>query len=95
LLATGTYPTAHYVADKFSVKGDGRYTAAGKLTLRDVTREVPVEFTCESGVNGTWLKGSATLERLDFGVGQGEWQDTTMVANEVAVRFEIKLEPPT
>lgn len=95
LFATSTYPTAHYVADRFSDQGDGNYLAAGKLTLRETTREIPIEFTYETGASGAWIKGGATLNRLDFGVGQGEWQATTMVANEVEVRFSIKVEPPT
>ncbi|HEX7012660.1 MAG TPA: YceI family protein [Steroidobacteraceae bacterium] len=85
------WPTAHYVADSFTAKGGGKFTARGKLTLRDVTRVVPIEFTFERANGGAWLKGSATLNRLDFGVGQGEWKDTESVGNEVAVRFSLRL----
>jgi polyisoprenoid-binding protein YceI len=92
LFAASTFPTAHYVANTFSDEGNGRYRAAGKLTLRDVTREIPLEFTYEKNESGAWIKGGATLERLDFGVGQGDWQGTTMVANEVEVRFAIKVD---
>jgi polyisoprenoid-binding protein YceI len=91
LFATSTFPTAHYVADRFVKRGSGKYLAQGKLTLRDVTREVPVEFIYEDGASGAWIKGGTTLERLDFGVGQGEWQGTKMVANEVDIRFAIKI----
>jgi polyisoprenoid-binding protein YceI len=58
----------------------------GKLTLRNVTREVPITFE----VDGKSLKGSAQLKRLDFGVGQGDWQDTEWVANEVEVGFVLQ-----
>lgn len=85
------WPTGHYVADKFTAKGGGKFTATGKLTLRDVTREVPIEFTFENQNGSAWLKGTAALERLDFGVGQGEWKDTTTVANEVKIRFALLL----
>ena len=40
-----------------------------------------------------WLKGSAQLKRLDFGVGQGEWQDTEQVGNEVKINFVLLLKP--
>lgn len=85
------WPQGHYVADKFSDKGAGKFSATGKLTLRDVTREVPIEFTFENKNGSAWLKGSATLKRLDFGIGQGEWKDTETVADEVAIRFALLL----
>ena len=91
LFAVKQWPTGHYVADKFTDKGAGSFTATGKLTLRDVTKDVPIEFTFADGKEGAWLKGSASLKRLDFGVGQGEWKDVSSVANEVKVRFALLL----
>lgn len=91
LFAVKRWPQARYVAERFTARGGGKYSGTGSLTLRDVTREVPIEFTFEPGEQGAWLKGSATLKRLDFGVGQGEWRDTATVANEVKVRFALLL----
>jgi len=85
------WPTGHYVADKFTAKGGGKFTATGKLTLRNVTRDVPIEFTFENNNGSAWLKGAAALKRLDFGIGQGEWKDTETVANEVQIRFALLL----
>ena len=39
------------------------------------------------------MKGSASLKRLDFGLGQGEWASTEWVGDTVDVRFELKLSP--
>ena len=86
------YPGAHYVADRFTAKGS-TYTGTGKLTIRNVTREVPIEFTFEKKNGSAWLKGSAQLKRLDFGVGQGDWKDTEQVANAVKVNFVLLLKP--
>lgn len=91
LFAVERWPTSRYVAERFRARGGERYSASGKLTLRDVTREVPLEFTFEKTEGGAWLKGSARLNRLDFGVGQGEWRDTATVANEVEIRFALLL----
>jgi len=91
LFAVKQWPTAHYVAEKFTDKGGGKFSATGKLTLRNVTKDVPIEFTFEEGKDGARLKGSASLKRLDFGVGQGDWKDTSSVANEVKVRFALLL----
>jgi polyisoprenoid-binding protein YceI len=90
LFATEKFPNAHYVAEQF-VDKDGKYSANGKLTIRDVTRDVPIEFTYQTDAVGAWLKGSAKLKRLDFGVGQGEWKDTQWVGNDVRVEFSLRL----
>jgi polyisoprenoid-binding protein YceI len=93
LFAVQQWPSARFVAGRFSDAGGGKYTASGKLTLRNVTRDVPLRFTFEKNDTGAWLRGEARLQRLDFGVGQGEWRDTDAVANEVAVRFALLLQP--
>lgn len=85
------FPTSTYVADKFTSKGGNKYSATGKLTLRNVTRDVPIEFTFASKDGGAWLRGTAAIKRLDFGVGQGEWKDTSTVGNDVQVRFALRL----
>ena len=85
------FPTATYVADKFTDKGSGKYVGNGKLTLRNQTRPVPIEFTFKTSPTGGTLQGSAALKRNDFGVGQGEWKDTSTVADEVKVRFTLLL----
>lgn len=92
LFAVQQWPQAHYVAEHFSTAGKGKYTANGKLTMRGITREVPVQFTFEKNDAGARLQGAASLRRLDFGVGQGEWRDTSAVANEVQVRFSLLLQ---
>jgi polyisoprenoid-binding protein YceI len=89
------WPSSRYVAETFAAaEGSGKFTAIGTLTLRNVTRKVPIEFSFEGGNDGAWLKGVATIKRLDFGVGQGEWQDTSSVANEVVVHFNLLLKKP-
>jgi len=85
------FPSAQYVADKFTDKGGNKYSATGKLTLRNVTKDVPIDFTFETKDGSAWLKGAAKIKRLDFGVGQGEWKDTSTVGNDVQVRFALRL----
>jgi polyisoprenoid-binding protein YceI len=60
--------------------------------LRDVTREirVPFEFAATAGATAR-LKGSTRVRRLDFGVGQGDWQGTEWIADEVRVEFDLSL----
>ncbi|HEY7638464.1 MAG TPA: YceI family protein [Steroidobacteraceae bacterium] len=90
--AVKQFPTAHYVTERFTAKGGNKFTATGKLTLRNVTRDVPLEFTFEQKSGSAWLKGLAQLKRLEFGLGaQGDWKDTESVGNEVKVGFVLLL----
>jgi len=92
LLCGHSVPSARYVADKFTEKGGGKFAGIGQLTIRDVTREIPIDFTYQADASGAWLKGQAKLKRLDFGVGRGEWKDTQWVSNDVRVEFTLRLQ---
>ena len=85
------FPAAHYVARTFS-KTAGGYTAVGALTLRGVTKDVPIAFKFSpTAGGGATLTGTAELKRLDFGVGQGDWKSTEWVADVVKVSFTLNL----
>jgi polyisoprenoid-binding protein YceI len=85
------WPRARYVTQSISAKNALNFVGNGKLTLRDATRDVPIAFTFQMNGNQALLKGTASLKRLDFGVGQGEWKDTSSVSNDVAVQFTLTL----
>jgi len=88
----GKWPEARFNAERIVRSGEG-YAASGTLTLRGVTRPVVLKFrwTPAVGSGSARLVGSAALERLAFGVGQGEWQDTAYVGNPVTVEVDIQL----
>src|SRR5258708_3693829 len=88
------YPTAHYVTRSFTKTAAG-YTAVGALTLRGVTKDVPIEFQFSLAGAGAKLEGSAKLKRLDFGAGQGDWKSTEWVADAVKISFSLVLKPKT
>jgi polyisoprenoid-binding protein YceI len=85
-------PTAHYVTKSITKTASG-YSAVGALTLRGVTKDVPIDFQFTQTGSGAKLEGSAKLKRLDFGVGQGEWKSTEMVNDAVKVSFSLVLKP--
>lgn len=86
------FPEAHYVTRSFT-KTAGGYAAVGALTLRGVTKEVPIEFRFTPTPGGAKLEGSARLNRLDFGVGQGDWKSTQSIADAVKINFSLVLTP--
>jgi polyisoprenoid-binding protein YceI len=90
--AVAQHPQARYHAARFERAGNG-WRAMGQLTIRGVTKAVPVTFTLAPAGSPTVMKGSASLKRRDFGLGQGEWASTEWVGDTVDVRFELRLTP--
>jgi polyisoprenoid-binding protein YceI len=86
------FPQAHFVATKFRALGGNRYAADGELTLRGVARPVTLTFTWTPGAKPV-LSGQATVKRLDFGVGGGDWTDTSTLPNDVAVSTKVVFAP--
>ena len=87
------WPMSVFQASAFEHLGENRYRALGELKIRDVRNALmlPFEFTIEEDGKRARLEGSVDLNRLDYGVGQGEWQDTTWVADKVTAIFALKL----
>ncbi len=89
------FPRATYVASQFVAKG-AAFEGKGKLTLRGIALDVPVTFTFaipDAGKPVAQLKGTATVKRLLFGVGQGEWKSTEWISDDVQVQFSLALRP--
>ncbi|HEY9540522.1 MAG TPA: YceI family protein [Luteimonas sp.] len=86
------FAQAHYSATNFRSLGDDRYAADGTLELRGVSKPVTLTFTWTPGAAPV-LAGKATVKRLDFGVGGGDWADTDAIPNEVAVSTRVVLKP--
>jgi polyisoprenoid-binding protein YceI len=85
------FPQAAFVSRSVSAAGPGRFDVAGTLTIKGRTRELVVPVTLvRDGARGT-ATGSFTLKRLDFRIGDGDWNDPALVADEVTVRFRLAL----
>lgn len=91
--ATARFPSAHYRASQFRQLGEGRFVAEGTLSLRGVDKAVPLEFTWKSGADGAVLEGTATVNRIDFGVGGGDWADASTISHKISVKTTLHLSP--
>lgn len=86
------FATARYTANGFKPLGDNRYLADGTLELRGVSRPVQLTITWTPGAQ-PMLAGRATVRRLDFGVGAGDWSDVSIIPNDVAVSTRVTFRP--
>lgn len=101
LFDVATWPRARFEAEGFKRNGASGYEAAGRLTMRDVTKDVVLPFTLEiapdpdqPGQLRAVAKGELKVQRLDYGVGQGLWTDTSVVGNEVVIFIDIRATRP-
>lgn len=81
---------ARFGASKFRALGGNRYAADGQLSLRGVGKPVTLSFTWTAGAKPV-LVGDASLKRSAFGVGAGDWADTSELADGVKVHTRLVL----
>lgn len=86
----GAGPAATYRASRFVAAGGERYRATGTLTMNGRTRPVPLDFTLGIAGDIATASGTATLDRLAFGIGGGEWASTDQIAGDVAIDFTFR-----
>lgn len=86
-----SYPEAIFETVKFEAADEGRYIAIANLSIRDVTMPVMMPFTLEMKKKGSeaHVKGMLSLNRLSFGLGQGQWETSDTVGYDVQVAINL------
>ena len=88
---TAKFPQATFQSTGVKALGAGKFEVAGTLSIKGRAQAIAVPVTVvQSGALST-ATGSFTIKRLTFRIGEGEWADTSMVANDVTVRFRLVL----
>lgn len=83
------FPKAEFISSSVKALGAGQFEAAGKMTIKGKTMEVRAPFILREDKGVLNIDGVFTLKRLDFGIGSGLWSDTSVVADEVQIRFHF------
>jgi polyisoprenoid-binding protein YceI len=83
------FPKASFVSSAIRPAGAGKLNVSGKLTIKGRTQDVsfPVSVKVEGGKQV--FDGQLPIHRLAFNIGEGEWKDTSMVADEVVIKFHV------
>ena len=83
------FPKASFVSSAIRPAGAGKLNVSGKLTIKGRTQDVsfPLSVKTESGKQV--FEGQLPIHRLAFNIGEGEWKDTSMVADEVVIKFHV------
>jgi polyisoprenoid-binding protein YceI len=85
------HPRATFESTSVKAAGPGRFDVAGKLAIKGTARDIVVPVTLAQAGGATNATGGFVIKRQDFKIGDGEWNDTSLVANEVQVKFSLKL----
>ncbi|CAB3777117.1 YceI family protein [Pararobbsia alpina] len=83
------YAHATFVSSSVVPAGDGEYSVTGRLTIRGKTQDVvvPVSMTEQGGTRV--FDGRLPVRRRGFGIGQGKWADTAVLADEAVIEFHL------
>ena len=84
------FPVAHFVTTGFRRQGE-QVIADGDLTLRGATKPVSLDVTVKPTTSGATLDVAGTVKRLDFGVGSGDYADTSVIGADVKIRAHLEL----
>ncbi len=83
------FPRATFASKLFKSLGGNRYQAAGTLTIRGVARPVIMPFQLVIAGNVARMRGTLTIDRRWFGVGQGQFASPDTIAAAVKVNIAI------
>lgn len=85
------FPKASFISSAVKPLGNGRFEASGRMTIKGKTLETRAAFTLKQEKGVLSLDGTFPLKRLDYAIGSGIWGDTSVVADEVQVKFHFVL----
>lgn len=85
------FPQAEFHAEDIRRVAPGRYLARGVLTLKGMKKELEVPFTWQESANTATMEGELSVERLQFGIGTGEWANGNTIGLGVRVKFSVRL----
>lgn len=83
------FPTAHFVSEKITARGDGAYVATGVLEIKGT--KVPVSLPFKLRINGdrATATGRLTINRNRFKVGEGNWVKSDYIGINVDILIDI------
>jgi polyisoprenoid-binding protein YceI len=85
----GQFPKASFQSSAVKRLQNNQFQVSGKLTIKGVSSDVVVPVTMTQSGTQTTATGAFPIKRLTFRIGDKEWADPALVANEVQVKFRI------
>ncbi len=83
------FPKATFVSSTIKSAGPGKLNVTGKLTIKGKTTDVRFTLTVKTDAGKHVFEGALPIKRLAYNIGEGEWKDTDMVADDVTIKFRV------
>ena len=83
------FPRATFQSNAISALGGGRFQAKGRFELKGTAHDIVVPVTIVQNGPQSAATGEFVVKRLDYKIGENEWTDVSLVANDVRVRFKL------
>jgi polyisoprenoid-binding protein YceI len=83
------YPKATFVSSSIKPAGAGKLTVSGKLAIKGKSTDVSFPMTVKTEAGKQVFEGALPIKRLTYSIGEGDWKDTSMVADEVVIKFRV------
>lgn len=88
---SASFPRAQFASTAIKPLDKGHYEISGRLTIKGLAQDVVVPVALTQSGKVTVAAGQVVLHRLAFAIGDGEWKDTSVVADNVEVKFHLAL----
>ncbi len=93
------FPKMTFTSSSITKTGENQFLMRGDLTIRDVTKQIEIPFTLlgigdhpsRENTQVAGLEGSFTMNRLEYGVGSGDWVSTAVVSDELTVNIFLSV----
>lgn len=83
------FPKATFVSSAIKAISAGKYDVSGKLTIKGKASDVHFPLTVKKEGAAQVFDGVLPIKRLTYNIGEGDWKDTSMVADEVVIKFHV------
>ena len=83
------YPKASFVSSSIKPAGAGKLNVTGKLSIKGKSADVGFPLLVKLEAGKQVFEGALPIKRLAFNIGEGEWKDTGMVADDVIIKFRV------
>jgi polyisoprenoid-binding protein YceI len=87
------FPKASFVSSGMKAGAAGSLNVTGTLTIKGKANTVSFPLTVKKDGSNTVFDGQLPIKRLAYNIGDGEWKDTSTVADEVVIKFHVVAAP--
>lgn len=89
-LDSARFPQASFRSSAVRASAAGTLSVSGALTIKGKTQTLTIPVTVQEDAQQQVFSGRLPISRLAYGIGEGEWKDTRLVADEVVLVFRIE-----